>query len=580
MVKPRPRKTERGLIPQSIYDEAARKIIDEKRSIRQISKDYGMCHVTLYRYVKALRENKEAKVGYNPHNRVFDEEQERQLVRYCKNSVDLYFGLSTKDLRKLAFQFANQNKLKYPQKWTQTGLASEDWLIAFLRRNPDLVLRTPQATSLNRAMNFNQVNVEKFFDNLATVMERYLFEPQNIYNADETGMTTVQKPVKVIAKKGSKQVGSITSQERGILVTMCLAVNAVGNTVPPMFIFPRLKFQDYFIRDGPVGCIGSGNKSGWMQESEFLLFIKHFARHTNPSVTNKVLLILDNHSSHISIPVIDFCKENHITLLTFPPHTSHKLQPLDRGVFGPFKRYFNEEADQWIRNHPGKRLTIYDLPSIAKVALPLACTPRNILAGFNCTGIWPTNRHIFSEADFAPSSVTDSPLEGDVNEESGVTKREQTPTRVISNEALTATPSTSKVVKHSVSVTPEAIRPFPKGGLQKTNRGRRAKGKTTILTDTPEKLLIMEAQSNKKIVPLKLNSRSKVKNKGKRRKTANKKSSSDFSEDENETFCLVCSGAYSASKEDWIQCKDCRMWAHISCSDMSDYFVCINCVSD
>ncbi|KAB0795832.1 hypothetical protein PPYR_09893, partial [Photinus pyralis] len=363
MVKPRPRKTERGIIPQTIYDEAAKKVIDENRSIRSVAKNYGMCHVTLTRYVRSLRQNEKRRVGYNPHNRVFDEEREKQLVQYCKTSVDLYFGLTTKDLRKLVFQFATMNNLKFPEKWKESELASEDWLIAFMRRNPSLTLRTPQATSLNRAMNFNKVNVGKFFDNLASVMDRFHFEPQNTYNVDETGITTVQKPSKVIAKKGTKQVGSITSQERGTLVTMCLAVNAVGNTIPPMFIFPRLKFQQYFIRDGPVGCTGSGNKSGWMQEAEFLQFTKHFVKHSKPSENNRVLLLMDNHSSHISIPVIDFCKTNFVTILTFPPHTSHKLQPLDRGVFGPFKKYFNDGLDQWMRSHPGKRITIYDLPS-------------------------------------------------------------------------------------------------------------------------------------------------------------------------------------------------------------------------
>lgn len=151
-------------------------------------------------------------------------------------------------------------------------------------------------------------------------MDRFHFKPQNVYNVDETGITTLQRPSKVIAKKGTKQVGSITSQERGTLITMCLAVNTVGNTVPPMFIFPHLKFHDYFVRDGPVGCIGSGNKSGWMQEADFLLFVKHFTKHTNPSEANRVMLILDNHSSHLSILVIDFCKDNYITFLSFPTH--------------------------------------------------------------------------------------------------------------------------------------------------------------------------------------------------------------------------------------------------------------------
>jgi hypothetical protein len=30
-------------------------------------------------------------------------------------------------------------------------------------------------------------------------------------------------------------------------------------------------------------------------------------------------------------------KENGIVMLTLPPHTLHKLQPLDRTVFGPYK---------------------------------------------------------------------------------------------------------------------------------------------------------------------------------------------------------------------------------------------------
>lgn len=53
---------------------------------------------------------------------------------------------------------------------------------------------------------------------------------------------------------------------------------------------------------------------------------------------------MDNHESHITIAAVAYCKENGVVLLTFPPHCSHKLQPLDRGVYGPLKSYFNHEA--------------------------------------------------------------------------------------------------------------------------------------------------------------------------------------------------------------------------------------------
>lgn len=598
MVKPRPRKTERGLTPKIIYEEAARKVIDSNQSIRKVAKDYGMCHVSLYRYVKSLRENLQPRVGYNPHNRVFNEEQELQLAKYCERAVDLYFGLTTKDLRKLAFQFAYCNNLSYPEKWNMTEHASEDWLIAFMRRNPNLSLRTPQATSLSRAMNFNRENVSNFFNKLSSVLDRYNFEPQNIYNIDETGVSTVQKPSKVIARKGTKQVGSISSQERGTLVTLCVAVNAVGNTVPPMFVFPRLRFQDHFIRDGPVGCIGTGNKSGWMQDNEFLDFMKHFVKHVKPSETNRVLVLLDNHSSHISISLIEFCRTNFITLLSFPPHTSHRLQPLDRGVYGPFKKYFNNAGDQWMKNNPGKRMTIYDLPSIVKTSLPLATTPANILAGFSCTGIWPFNREIFRDSDFNASTVTDRPLDEEAVEnnqpestvkDNSLLESQPGPSTTLSPKRHT-TPS-PKPDNPAAFMSPQDIKPLPKADLTKPKKGGRMRRKTAILTDTPEKMLIEENSKKKDTVKRKVqigrNSQKKsfpstiCKKKLKQRRTNLKAPENDSSESSDEdVLCLVCGGPYSTSSGDWLQCRECKHWAHLNCTNKSPFYICFNCESD
>ncbi|XP_065319224.1 uncharacterized protein LOC135927197 [Gordionus sp. m RMFG-2023] len=178
---------------------------------------------------------------------------------------------------------------------------------------------------------------------------------------DETGLTTVQKPAKVLAMKGQKQVGAITSGERGTLMTLAIAVNALGNLIPPMFIYPRKKYYDHFLRDGPLGAIGISNGSGWMLEDDFLIFLNHFAKYAKHAKDRKVLIILDNHISHQSIKAIDFCLEEGIILLTLPPHCTHKLQPLDKTVLGPLKRYYNSSVDSWMRNNSGKHFTIYDI---------------------------------------------------------------------------------------------------------------------------------------------------------------------------------------------------------------------------
>lgn len=189
-------------------------------------------------------------------------------------------------------------------------------------------IRTPEATSLQRATNFNKINVSLFFDKLASVRDKHGFAAAQIWNLDETGVTTVQKVSKVIATKGTKQVGGITSSERGVLVTVCDAVNAIGNCIPPIFLFPRKKFHDHFIRDAPPGSIGAANGSGWMMAEEFYTFMQHFVVHVKLSQNSPVLLLLDNHESRLAFKTINYAKENGIVMLSFPPHCSHRLQPL------------------------------------------------------------------------------------------------------------------------------------------------------------------------------------------------------------------------------------------------------------
>ena len=107
---------------------------------------------------------------------------------------------------------------------------------------------------------------------------------------------------------------------------------------------------------------------------------------------------------------VTIARENDIVSLTIPPHTSHRLQPLDRAVYGPFKSYYNKAIDFWMRNNPGKTVKIYNIPALVNQTYLSAMTPRNIISGITSTGICPLNVDIFADAEFVPSKLTDKPI--------------------------------------------------------------------------------------------------------------------------------------------------------------------------
>ena len=106
----------------------------------------------------------------------------------------------------------------------------------------------------------------------------------------------------------------MTSGEPGSLVTICTAVNAASTAIPPIMIFPRVNYKEHFFHDGSLGCTGASHPSGWMTEENFLKFVHHFVKHTRCLKDRKILLLLDNHETHVSIEVVSYANENDIVV--------------------------------------------------------------------------------------------------------------------------------------------------------------------------------------------------------------------------------------------------------------------------
>ncbi|KAF2893777.1 hypothetical protein ILUMI_12395 [Ignelater luminosus] len=273
-----------------------------------------------------------------------------------------------------AFELAEKNKLKVPNSWKVNKIADEDWLKEFRKRWPQISIRKLEAT---------------VWPGLPALIEQQ--------SRNETGLTTV------LSQKGMKQVGQVTSGESGILITVCRFINAIGNTVPPFMIFPRVNFKPHMLNGSPAGTAGAATKSGWINGHIFLDVLKHFTNHVKCSKDNPVILFMDNHESHVQLEAITFAKDNGIILITFPPHTSSRLQPLDRTVYNSLKSNYNIVCNDWMLSNPGRTISIYDVARLSGQAYVKTVTPNNIINGFR----WPLNRNIFSDDDFLSSYISD-----------------------------------------------------------------------------------------------------------------------------------------------------------------------------
>ena len=59
--------------------------------------------------------------------------------------------------------------------------------------------------------------------------------------------------------------------------------------------------------------------------------------------------MLDGHESHHSVQFEQYCKNNNIITLCMPAHSSHILQPLDVGCFGPLKKAYGKQVELKIK---------------------------------------------------------------------------------------------------------------------------------------------------------------------------------------------------------------------------------------
>ncbi|XP_050509590.1 uncharacterized protein LOC126886642 [Diabrotica virgifera virgifera] len=196
-------------------------------------------------------------------------------------------------------------------------------------------------------------------------------------------------------------------------------------------------------------------------------------------------------------------------MLSFPPHTSNKLQPLDVGVFGAFKTSLKRALNNWMINNVGRTVSLYDIGEISSGPFLDAFTPKNILASFRKPGIFPFHPNVCKDSDFLSEEPKEDYLNKDcsideitpqtstISEEVLDISNTKTP-KLKSFEPLASTSSISSLLEKKQTISPAIIRPIPTmKTVPKSTKGRE-KSKSTIYTDSPEYKKILEKNQKKR----------------------------------------------------------------------------------
>ncbi|XP_019852802.1 PREDICTED: uncharacterized protein LOC109582507 isoform X4 [Amphimedon queenslandica] len=361
-------------------------------SIRSAAEKFGVPRSTLSDHVSGKVQNGR----HSGPERYLSDEEEKELVRFICKAARMGYAKTRKEVMSIV-----EKVLSY--KGRRVTL-SNGWWVSFKQRYPSITLRTVEKLSYCRLIATDECVMSRYFDLLEeTLQENDLLEkPSQIFNCDETGLCLDHNPSKVVGIKGQKHPRAVTSgRKKQITVLAC--ANAAGNCLPPLVIFGWKAMNPSLTVDEVPSTMYGLSSKGWMDSEIFLnWFLHHFLLHA-PSV-RPLLLLLDGHSTHYNPSFIQRAAEEKVIVFCFPPNTTHLTQPLDKGIFGPLKTYWNQECLRFMSENPGRIVTEYDFNPLFSKAWYKAMSISNIMAAFKTTGIYPFNRNSINVIDDIPDN--------------------------------------------------------------------------------------------------------------------------------------------------------------------------------
>nr|CAI5829451.1 unnamed protein product [Callosobruchus analis] len=149
----------------------------------QASRKHGISRQTLqFRLSKKFK-----RIGHGPSS-YLTEEEEDVLQKWIMESYRKGFPQRRHDIQTSVKSFLDDNPRKNPFK---NNIPGKHWYRAFLRRHPEIAIRTPEGVTTSSS-NVSESDIRSWFNGIEAYLKennyfRVLQSPARVYNADESG---------------------------------------------------------------------------------------------------------------------------------------------------------------------------------------------------------------------------------------------------------------------------------------------------------------------------------------------------------------------------------------------------------
>jgi hypothetical protein len=158
----------------------------------------------------------------------------------------------------------------------------------------------------------------------------------------------------------SKKILGINQDNNREFISLIACIYADGTSLPPELIYKKEnnELRDTWLENfdhSKERAYFTSSSKGWNNENIGLQWLTQVFE---PYIKDKAsrdrrILIIDSHNSYLNLAFIDYCDRHRIIPIFLPSHSTHRLQPLNVGLFSPLANYYTQKINRLMTESQG-----------------------------------------------------------------------------------------------------------------------------------------------------------------------------------------------------------------------------------